>query len=71
MQDPRLASNSHTKPQIQEPPCSVESAKEIVGLPQLPPAAEESEQFSAALVLNVRFQEDLISEVSSSLAEFE
>lgn len=63
VQDPGLASTSHPDPQIHE------SAEEIVEPPQLlPPATEESEQLSATPVLHVRFQEDLISEVSSSSA---
>ena len=67
VQDPGLASTSHPKPQIHEPSCSAESAEEILEPPQLlPPATEESEQLSAAPALHVRFQEDLISEVSSS-----
>ena len=53
------------------PSCSAESEKEIVDLPQSPTAIEESEQLSAAPVLHVRFQEDLIHEVSSSLPECE
>ena len=66
VQDPGLASTSHPEPQIHEPSCS---AEEIVEPPQLlPPATEQSEQLSAAPVLHVRFQEDLISEVSSSSA---
>ncbi|CAH3190262.1 unnamed protein product [Porites lobata] len=65
VQDPGLASTSHPEPQIHEPSCSAESAEEIVEPPQLlPPATEESEQLSAAPVLHVRFQEDLISEHS-------
>ena len=69
VQDPVLASMSHPEPQIHEPSCSTESAEEIVEPPQLlPPATEESEQLSATPVLHVRFQEDLISEVSSSSA---
>ena len=69
VQDPGLASTSHPEPQIHEPSCSTESAEEIVEPPQLlPPATEESEQLSATPVLHVRFQEDLISEVSSSSA---
>ena len=69
MQDPGLASTSHPEPRIHEPSCSMESAEEIVEPPQLlPPATEESEQLPAAPVLQVRFQEDLISEVSSSSA---
>lgn len=69
VQDPGLASTSHPEPQIHEPSCSAESAEEIVEPPQLlPPGTEESEQLSAAPVLHVRFQEDLISEVSSSSA---
>lgn len=71
VQDPGPASTSHPEPQIHEPSCSAEFAEEIVELPQLPPATEESEQLSAAPVLHVRFQEDLISEVSSSSAECE
>ena len=71
VQDPGLASTSHPEPQIHEPSCSAESAEEIVELPQSPPAAEESEQLSAAPVLHVRFQEDLISEVSFSSPEYE
>ena len=63
MQDPRPAPTSHPEPLIHEPSCS---AEEIVELPQLPPATEESAQLSADPVLHVRFQEDLISEVSSS-----
>lgn len=66
VQDPGPAPTSHPGPLIHEPSCSAESAKEIVELPQLPPATEESEQLSADPVLHVRFQEDLISEVSSS-----
>ena len=66
MQDPRPAPTSHPEPLINEPSCSAESAEEIVELPQLPPATEESEQLSADPVLHVRFQENLISEVSSS-----
>ena len=54
---------------VQDP--GPESAEEIVVLPQLPPATEESEQLSADPVLHVRFQEDLIREVSSSSAECE
>ena len=69
MQDPGPASTSHPEPQIHELSRSAESAEELVELPQLPPAIEESEQLSAASVLHVRFQEDLISEVSSSSAE--
>ena len=57
--------------QIHEPSCSVESAEEVAELPQLPPATEELEQLSAAPVLHVRFQDDLISEVSSSSVECE
>lgn len=71
VQDPGPASTSHPEPQIHEPLCSVESAEEIVELPQLPPDTGESEKLSAAPVLHVRFQEDLISEVSSSPAECE
>ena len=71
VQDPELLSTSHPEPQIHKPSCSAESAEEIVELPQLPPATEESEQLSAAPVLYLRFQEDLISEVSSSSAECE
>ena len=37
-----------------------------MNLPQLPPATVESEQLSADPVPHVRFQKDLISEVSSS-----
>ena len=67
VQDPGLASTSHPEPQIHEPSCSAESAEEILEpLQLLPPATEESEQLSAAPALHVRFQEDLISEVSSS-----
>ena len=51
--------------------CSAESAEEIAELPQLLPATEESEQLPADPVLHVRFQKDLISEVSSSSAECE
>ena len=69
MQDLEPTSTSHTEPQIHEPSCSAESAEEIVELPQLLPDTEESEQLSAAPVLHVRFQEDFISEVSSSSAE--
>ena len=72
MQDPGLASTSHPEPQIHEPSCSMESAEEIEQPPQLlPRATEESGQLSAAPVLQVRVQEDLISEVSSSLAVYE
>lgn len=71
VQDSGPGSTSHLEPQIHEPSCSAEFAEEIVELPQLPPATEESEQLSAASVLHVRFQEDLISEVSSSSAECE
>ena len=63
VQDPRPAPTSHPEPLIHETSCS---AEEIVELPQLPPATEESAQLSADPVLHVRFQEDLISEVSSS-----
>ena len=66
VQDPGLASTSHPEPQIHEPSCSTESAEEIVQPPQLLSCA--TEESSAAPVLQVRFQEDLISEVSSSLA---
>ena len=66
VQYPAPASTSHPEPLIHEPLCSAESAEEIVELPQLPPATGESEQLSADPVLHVRFQEDLISEVSSS-----
>ena len=66
MQDPRPVPTSHPEPLIYEPSCSAESAEEIVELPQLPPATEESEQLSADPVLHVRFQENVISEVSSS-----
>ena len=69
VQDPGLTSTSHPEPQIHEPSYSTESTEEIVEPPQLlPPAIEQSEQLSAAPVLQVRFQEDLISEVSSSSA---
>ena len=69
VQDPVLASMSHPEPQIHEPSCSTESAEDIVEQPKLlPPATQESEQLSAAPVLYVRFQEDLISEVSFSSA---
>ena len=61
VQDPRPASSSHLEPQSH--------AEEIVALPQFPPASEELEQLPAASVLQVRFQEDLINEVSSSSAE--
>ena len=71
VQDSGPGSISHLEPQIHEPSCSAGFAEEIVELPQLPPATEESEQLSAASVLHVRFQEDLISEVSSSSAERE
>ena len=66
VQDSGPASTSHPEPQIHEPSCSAELAEEIVELPRLPPATEESEELSAAPVLHVRFQEDLISEVRSS-----
>ena len=66
VQDPRPSPTSHPEPLIHEPSCSAEFAEEIVELPQLPPATEESEQLSADPVLHVRFQEDLISKVSSS-----
>ena len=71
VRDPGPAVTSHPEPLICEPSCSAESAEEIVELPQLPPVMEESEQLSADPVLHVRFQEDLISEVSSSSAECE
>ena len=71
MQDPGSASTSHPEPLIHEPSCSAESAEEIAELPQLPPTTEESEKLSVDPVLHVRFQEDLISEVSSSSAECE
>ena len=71
VQDPGPASLSHPQPQIQEPLCSMKSAEEIVELPQLLPATKESAWLSAAPVLHIRFQEDLISELSSSLAECE
>ena len=74
MQDPGPTSTSHPERQIHEPSCSAD-VEEIVELLQLPPATEEPEQLSAAPVaapvLHVRFQEDLISEVSSSSAECE
>ena len=63
VQDPRPALMSHLEPQSQ--------AEEIVALPQLPPATEELEQLPAASVFRVRFQEDLINEVSSSSVECE
>lgn len=66
LQDSEPASTSHPEPQIHEPSCSAELAEEMVELPQLPPGTEESEQLSASPILHVRFQEDLISEVSSS-----
>ena len=67
MQHPGLASTSHPEPRIHEPSCSTESAEEIVEPPQLlAPATEESEQLPAAPVLQVTFQQDIISEVSSS-----
>ena len=69
VQDPGPALTSHPEPPIHERSCSAESAEEIVELPQLPPATEESEQLSTDPVLHIRFQEDLISEVSSSSAE--
>ena len=61
--DPRPASTSHLEPQSH--------AEEIVALPQLPPATEELKQLPASSVLHVRFQEDLINEVSSSSVECE
>ena len=61
-------SDQHPEPQIHELSSSAESAEEIVELPQLLLATEESEQLSAAPVFCVRFQEDLISEVNSSSA---
>ena len=74
VQDPGPTSTSHPETQIHEPSCSAD-VEEIVELLQLPPATEEPEQLSAAPVaapvLHVRFQEDLISEVSSSSAECE
>ena len=71
VQDPRPESTSHLEPQSHELSCSAQSAEEIVALPQLPPATEELEQLPAASVLHVRFQEDLINEVSSSSVECE
>ena len=68
MLDPGPASTSHPEPQIHKLLCSAESSEEIVELPQLQSATEESEQLSAATVLHVRFQ-DRISEVSYSSAE--
>ncbi|KAK2547247.1 hypothetical protein P5673_032876, partial [Acropora cervicornis] len=65
VQDPRPSPTSHPEPLIHEPSCSAEFAEEIVELPQLPPATEESEQLSADPVLHVRFQEDLISKHSN------
>ena len=61
VQDPRPSPTSHPEPLIHETSCSAEFEEEIVELPQLPPATEESEQLSADPVLHVRFQEDLIS----------
>ena len=71
VRDPGPASKSHPEPLIHEPSCSAESTEEIVELPQLPPAMEEPEQLSADPVLHVGFEEELISEVSSSSAECE
>ena len=71
VKDPGTASVSHPEPQIHEPSCFTESAEEIVELPRLSSATEESEQLSVVPVLHVRFQEDLTSEVSSSSAECE
>ena len=71
VQDPRPASTSHPEPESHELSCSAQSAEEIVALSQLPPATEELEQLPAASVYHVRFQEDLINEVSSSSVECE
>ena len=60
---------SHPEPQGHELSCSAESAEEIVAPSQLPPTTEELEHLSAAPVLHVRFQEDLINEVSKSSVE--
>ena len=57
-------STSHPQPQSRELSCSAESAEKIAALSQLPPATQELEHLSAAPVLHVRFQEDLINEVS-------
>ena len=51
VQDPGLASLSLPEPLIHEASCS---AEEILELPQLPPAPEESEQLSADPVHHVR-----------------
>ena len=69
VQDPRPASTSHPEPQSHELSCSAQSAE--VTPPELPLATEELEQLPAASVLHVRFQEDLINEVSSSSVECE
>ena len=64
VQDPRPASMSHPEPQSHELSCSAQSAEEIVAPPELPLATEELEQLSAASLLHVRFQEDLINAAS-------
>ena len=71
VQDHGPTSTSHLEPQSQEHSCCAECAEKIAALPQLLSATEELGQLTAALVLRLRFQEDLINGVSSSSAECE
>ena len=70
-QDHGPTSTSHLEPHSQELSCSAECAEQLAALPQLLPATEELGKLSVTPVLRVRFQEDLINEVSSSSAECE